>query len=64
MVKLKNNEAIFWIASFYPLYHNFCIFVAPKNTMTKVSFKTETGKILTLFPENMFDRIDNNILLN
>jgi hypothetical protein len=32
--------------------------------MTKVSFKTETGKILTLFPENMFDRIDNNILLN
>lgn len=28
--------------------------------MAKLSFKTETGKFLTLFPENIFDRIDKN----
>ena len=28
--------------------------------MTKVSFKSEPGKFLTLFPENIFDKIDKN----
>ena len=28
--------------------------------MTKVSFKTEIGKIFNTTSENMFDRIDNN----
>ena len=28
--------------------------------MTKVSFKSEPDKFLTLFPENIFDKIDKN----
>jgi len=28
--------------------------------MTKVSFKYEPDKFLTLFPENIFDKIDKN----
>ncbi|EKY23144.1 hypothetical protein HMPREF9073_00003 [Capnocytophaga sp. oral taxon 326 str. F0382] len=36
-------------------YHKSCIFVVPKkNTMAKVSFKSEPHKFLTLFPEEYF----------
>ena len=60
---MNKKEAIFCqIASYYLVfYHKSCIFVVPKkNTMTKVSFKSEPYKFLTLFPENIFDKLDSN----
>jgi len=51
---MNKKEAIWQkIASYYLVfYHKSCIFVVPKkNTMAKVSFKSEPHKFLTLFPE-------------